>query len=101
MLEPQEMGSRPNADETLRALSAAVARYGRDESALEHLRTPLRQFCVQARRDGTPPEQMLTRVKHVLDALSLFESDSELTTTDRSPRSAIISYAIEMYYMDD
>lgn len=101
MLDARDMGSRPDADETLRAFGAAVARYGRDESALEHLRTPLREFCTQARHDRMPPEQMLTRVKHVLDAMSLFEPESVTSMKKRSPRSAIISYAIEMFYAND
>jgi len=100
MPEAQEMGSRPDPDETLRAFGAAVARYGRDEAALEHLRGPLREFCTQARHNRMPPEQMLTRLKRVLDAMSLFEPDTVLMK-GRSPRSAIISFAIEMYYSDD
>jgi hypothetical protein len=101
MLDAREMGPRSDSDENLRAFGAAVARYGRDESALEHLRVPLRDFCVQARHDRMPPEQMLTRVKRVLDAMGLAEPDTLTVVNDRSPRSAIISYAIKMYYAND
>jgi hypothetical protein len=100
MPEAGELGSRPDPDETLRAFGAAIARYGRDESTLEHVRAPLREFCMKARHDRMPPEQMLTRVKQVLDAMSLFEPDTVLMR-GRSPRSAIISFAIEMYYSTD
>jgi hypothetical protein len=101
MLEAPDRGGRPDADETLRTFGAAVARYRRGESALEHLRMPLRDFCMQARHDRMPPEQMLTRLKHVLDAMGLAEPDTVSVMKERSPRSAIISNAIEMYYSND
>ena len=101
MLDARGMGPRSDPDENLRAFGAAVARYGRDESALEHLRDPLRDFCIQARHDRMPPEQMLTRVKRVLDAMGLGEPDAVSVVKDRSRRSAIISYAIEAYYAND
>jgi hypothetical protein len=82
----------------LRVFRDAVKHHDGDAARIEDLRSALQQFCVQARRERIPPEQVLIRVKHALDGLAAYD-DVRLTDA-QSARQQIISLAIETYYSD-
>jgi len=87
-----------DSERALRVFRDAVEHHDGDATRIEDLRGALQQFCVQARHERMPPEQVLIRVKHALDGL--FAYDDVRLTDAQSARQQIISMAIETYYSD-
>lgn len=87
----------PDSDGALRVLRDAVERH-RSGCSIDDLKSPLRRFCADARREQVPPEQALVRLKSALDGLSAF--DGNHLTERPSDRDQIISLAIMSYYSD-
>jgi hypothetical protein len=83
-------------DDALRVLGDAIARHDGDDTALDGLRDPIRQFCLQAKREQLPPEQLLVSIKRLLDRLPV--SYVPGLTTESSARSRLITFAIKTYY---
>ena len=88
-----------DADAALRAVSNAVAVHARDGSGLEHLRMPLREYCIRARHEGLEPEQVVIHLKHALADVPVPAIESP--TAFDALRARIISYAIAAYYSRD
>jgi hypothetical protein len=87
-------------DDALFRFRAVVEEYRSNKAGLEELRGPLQRFYATTRRDAMPPEQVLLRIKHALDALGMVEHDLR-PVSERSPlRERIITFAITTYYAD-
>ena len=86
-----------DSERVLRVFREAAERHDSDQASLDDLRYPLRQFCTQARRERMPPEEVVIRVKHALEGLPAF---GDRLAGKQSTRAAIISLAIEAYYLD-
>ena len=96
MHEQRKAGPSTEMDDALRALGDAVACHGGDDSSLDALRDPLRQFCLQAKREQLAPEQLLISIKRLLDRLPV--SSEPGLMTESLARSRLITYAIKAYY---
>ena len=87
-----------DSERALRVFRDAIEHLDGDVAEIEGLRTPLQQFCLDARRERMPPEQVLIRVKHALDGMVAYD-DVRLRQIEVA-RTRIISLAIETYYSD-
>src|SRR5881392_612672 len=98
MAVPRDAQVPHDSERALRVFRDAVAQHGGDVAEIEDLRTPLKQFCLEARDERMPPEQVLVCVKRALDGLIAYD-DVRLRDIE-SARTRIISLAIETYYSD-
>lgn len=97
MTAPRDAHTPQDSERALRVFRDAVGQHRGDAARIEDLRAPLRQFCVDARREQVPPEQVLIQVKHALDGLSAVD---DRLTDRQAARDRIIAFAIETYYSD-
>ena len=81
MAVPQDARVPHDSERALRVFRDAVAHLGRDVAEIEELRTPLQQFCLEARHERMPPEQVLICVKRALDGLVAY-GDIRLSRRD-------------------
>src|SRR5438067_7674855 len=98
MAVPRDARVPHDSERALRVFRDAVEHHGGGLTEIEDLRTPLQQFCREARQERMPPEQVLIRVKRALDGLIAYD-DVRLREIE-SARTRIISLAIETYYSD-
>ena len=99
MARSRVISEHRDAEAALRDVAGAVARHARDGSGIEHLRMPLREYCIRARREGFEAVQVLIHLKQVLADIPL--PAIENPTAYDGWRARIISFAIEAYYSDD
>jgi hypothetical protein len=104
LAHPLKSSARPasavsiDTDGALAALASAITQSGGDGSKREGLQIHVLDYCAHARREGVTPEQMIVRLKHILDgALS---TSLENPTAQQETRTNIISMAINAYYDD-
>jgi len=97
MAAPRDSCTSQDSERALRIFRDAVSHHRGDATRIDDLRVPLQQFCVEARREQLPPEQVLIYVKHALDGLPGFD---DRLTDRQSARERIIAFAIDTYYSD-